>query len=374
MGTRRSGMFAIDDMEVPGLPGRIGVAACPGMVPGAWHQRARRRDLEQHVDAIRAWGAAAVVTLLGDLDLLASGVAVLPAALVARGVEWHHLPLDEVDPQARSVPYRWPACSPYLRAHLRRGGNVLIHDGIGLDRALDVSRRLRDELIAGIPSGSHARAQPDRIAGCLVGMATGDAIGRALLHQADGADPPIDARGQLAAAMFKGGRLIADRRTGELLSGCAASPAGAALRVVLDERVGVALAGALIGSGIVPSPDGGSARECDGPNAWLDVATIAAVVDLLVGGAAIDVAVTQALATIAPAGGTSITLATALHDALAGETFVDAMRRAGEHDRAAVMPIVGCIKGAEVGLASIPHGWMTSLELLEPLLALLHRR
>lgn len=374
MGTRHSGLFAIDDMAVPGLPGRIGVAACPGVVPGAWHHRARRRDLEQHVDAIRAWGAAAVVTLLADLDLLASGVAVLPAALVARGVEWHHLPLEQRDVQAGSVPHRWPACSPYLRAHLRRGGNVLIHDGIELDRAHGLSLRLRDELVAPIPSGGQDRGRFDRIAGCLVGLALGDAIGRAVHHQAPGADPPIDASGQLSAAVFKGGRLISDRVTGEVLTRYAASRASADLEVVLDGRVGVALAGALVGTGVVPLPNGWTARGCAPSSFRIDAATIAGVVDLLAGGTVIDVAVTQALSTTVPTGGTSATLAAALHDALAGESFVDAMQRASEHDddRAAVMPIVGCIKGAEVGLASIPYGWMTCLEILEPLLALLH--
>ena len=59
----------INDLQVPGTAGRIGMTLCPGkrgdsVFGGTWH-----RDLDTDLEAIGEWGAAAGVTLMEEHDV-----------------------------------------------------------------------------------------------------------------------------------------------------------------------------------------------------------------------------------------------------------------------------------------------------------------
>src|ERR1700751_2280307 len=76
--------------------GRVGITFCPGKydrnaMTGYWD-----RDLNLDLDAIRDWGAAAVVTLLETSELALLRVERLGEEAMRRNMLWFHLPIVDV--------------------------------------------------------------------------------------------------------------------------------------------------------------------------------------------------------------------------------------------------------------------------------------
>lgn len=187
--------------------GSVGVTLCPGKwqavsVSGTW-----QRDLVTDIDALRSWGAAAVVTLMPQDELQAVQADGIGAACEARGMEWHHLPIQDVDVPDAAFETAWLYAGLRLRAHLRAGRNVLLHCRGGLGRSGTIAARLLVELgwdaqqairavRAQRPGAIETRAQEAhvlntqvapadesaaaRALGCILGGAVGDAFGYAI--------------------------------------------------------------------------------------------------------------------------------------------------------------------------------------------------
>jgi ADP-ribosyl-[dinitrogen reductase] hydrolase len=73
--------------------GRVGITFCPGKydqnaMSGYWD-----RDLDLDLDAIRDWGAAAVVTLLEAREFTLLRVERLGEEVTRRNMLWFHLPI-----------------------------------------------------------------------------------------------------------------------------------------------------------------------------------------------------------------------------------------------------------------------------------------
>ena len=195
--------------------GQVGLTFCPGKTQphaatGAWD-----RDLGVDLDAIAAWGAVAVVTLVEEHELASLGVPVarLGAEVVARHMDWLHLPIADVSVPGPAFEARWAEVGEGLRARLRVGFNVLVHCKGGLGRAGTIAARLLIELgvvpeeavrrvravrpgaiempeqlayvlgLQPVPEpepATTAEAIRDRAVGCLLGLAVGDAVGTTL--------------------------------------------------------------------------------------------------------------------------------------------------------------------------------------------------
>ncbi len=193
--------------------GKVGLTLCPGKVQpdslsGGWN-----RDLELDLDAIAAWGAAAVVTLIERHELEALGVAELGEMVADRHMSWFHLPIRDVGTPDEEFEACWKSTGESIRSVIRDGFNVVVHCKGGLGRAGMISARLLVELgwdpenainaIRRVRPGAietqaqerHVGAQSpipephrdttpgaveDRALGCLIGLAVGDAIGTTL--------------------------------------------------------------------------------------------------------------------------------------------------------------------------------------------------
>lgn len=68
----------INGLRLPGLPGEIGMTFCPGKKSDSIYGGRWNRDLEKDISVIRAWGAAAVVTLLEDHEFELLGIPEFP--------------------------------------------------------------------------------------------------------------------------------------------------------------------------------------------------------------------------------------------------------------------------------------------------------
>lgn len=108
--------------------GRLGLAPCPG-------GRDRAADLEADLDAIRDWGARAVLSLVGDDEIAALGVAGLGDGLARRGIAWHRLPLRDFGTPDDAAMDLWRRLGPCLHGVLDAGGRVLVHCRGGLGRS-----------------------------------------------------------------------------------------------------------------------------------------------------------------------------------------------------------------------------------------------
>lgn len=105
---------AIDIVEVPATGARIGFTLCPGMklpgMLGPWD-----RDLDADCEAIAAWGAVAVATLIEDREIEALTVRDLPSVVEALGMDWHHLPIPDKHAPDEPVEVRWTYAGERLR-------------------------------------------------------------------------------------------------------------------------------------------------------------------------------------------------------------------------------------------------------------------
>ena len=187
--------------------GTVGVTLCPGKwqrtsISGTW-----QRDLATDIDTLQHWGAAAVVTLMPQHELQAVQADGIGAVCESRGIEWHHLPLQDVDVPDAAFETAWLYTGLRLREHLRAGRNVLLHCRGGLGRSGTIAARLLVELgwdahaairavRAQRPGAIETRAQEThvlqtqpvasdeshaaRVLGCILGGAVGDAFGYAI--------------------------------------------------------------------------------------------------------------------------------------------------------------------------------------------------
>lgn len=145
-------------LRIDGLPvgsGFVGLTMCPGQWSGQssgqssgqwsgqWSDATDAsesgggwaRDLETDLDAVRDWGAQAVVSLIEDPEFRLLQVAGLGNSATARGIDWHHFPIPDMATPEPATMARWRDLSRHLSRLLAQGGRVLIHCRAGLGRS-----------------------------------------------------------------------------------------------------------------------------------------------------------------------------------------------------------------------------------------------
>lgn len=140
-------------LEIASLPlpqgkGVLGITHCPGRCEVDWG--GERRELAVDLAAIRAWGATVLVTLIEAHEFELLKVNRLGEMAEAEGLEWHHLPIPDMDVPDWHFGRRWIYSGLRLRRLLRQGGRVVLHCRAGLGRAGTIAAHLLVEL--GVPS------------------------------------------------------------------------------------------------------------------------------------------------------------------------------------------------------------------------------
>lgn len=154
---RTSHSHPLQIAEVRARPdyGRVGITFCPGKhdrmaATGAW-----ARDLDLDLQAIAAWGAKLVLTLVEPAELRALAVPQLGHEVQARGMDWRHLPIADFSVPGAVFEAQWRIDGRHLRNLLRQGQDVLVHCKGGLGRAGMIAARLLVEL--GMPADDAIR-------------------------------------------------------------------------------------------------------------------------------------------------------------------------------------------------------------------------
>ena len=145
---RTSQTHPLQIAEVRASPahGRIGITFCPGKQDHFAHTGAWERDLGIDLDAIAAWGAKLVLTLVEPEELTALKVPQLGQEIQRRGIEWRHLPIVDYYIPSEDFEQQWATQGPEIREMLRNGDDVLVHCKGGLGRAGMIAARLLVEL------------------------------------------------------------------------------------------------------------------------------------------------------------------------------------------------------------------------------------
>ena len=146
--TRTSHTHPLQIATVQASPvhGRIGITFCPGKHDRAAATGAWARDLALDLDAVQAWGAKLVLTLIEPAELVALKVPDLGQEVAARGMAWCHLPIADYNVPTAACEAQWAAEGPAVRAVLRARQDVLVHCKGGLGRAGMMAARLLVEL------------------------------------------------------------------------------------------------------------------------------------------------------------------------------------------------------------------------------------
>jgi ADP-ribosyl-[dinitrogen reductase] hydrolase len=201
--TSASHPLRIDEVNIPGCRGRIGMTFCPGKkqtnaASGNWD-----RDLETDLRAIKKWGASTLITLMEEKEFSELKVVDLPVYATKMGLEWIHLPIKDISSPSPDAEVRWRAVVKGLKRSLLMGDKIVFHCKGGLGRtgtmaacllkelwingedAIRMVREARPGTIENREQEAYVlnympmsdRRSRDNFSGCLLGGAIGDALG-----------------------------------------------------------------------------------------------------------------------------------------------------------------------------------------------------
>jgi hypothetical protein len=155
---RTSHSHPIQIAEVRASPshGRIGITFCPGKHDRFAYTGAWERDLGIDLDAIAAWGAKLVLTLVEPAELTALKVPQLGHEIRRLGIAWRHLPIADYSVPTQAFEQQWVEQGREIREMLRHGDDVLVHCKGGLGRAGMIAARLLVELGMDAEAAIHA--------------------------------------------------------------------------------------------------------------------------------------------------------------------------------------------------------------------------
>jgi ADP-ribosyl-[dinitrogen reductase] hydrolase len=152
----------IDDVDIPGVPGTIGITLCPGKVQSGAVSGSWERDLRIDMQVVKSWGATAWLNLLTITEMLDLKVEDLEEAVKRSGIRYYRLPIEDGDIPDATFEKSWETVGNQLREELLRGGKILIHCKGGLGRSGMIAARLIVELGSTTPEEAIRRTRASR--------------------------------------------------------------------------------------------------------------------------------------------------------------------------------------------------------------------
>ncbi len=124
----------IDEITVTPYAGVLGLTFCPGkkifgLYSGQW-----QRDLELDLQAIKAWGATTIISLMQEHEFAKLQVPDFGEKVAQAGFLWVHAPIRDMQVPDEQFERVWQAHEIDLFNRLQRGERLLIHCRGGLGR------------------------------------------------------------------------------------------------------------------------------------------------------------------------------------------------------------------------------------------------
>jgi ADP-ribosyl-[dinitrogen reductase] hydrolase len=133
----------IDQLQLPGYSGSLGLTFCPGKKGRSLldHQF-WDRQLDVDIERIQVWGASVLVSLMQTHEFSALQVPDLRRKVQAAGIESIHLPIVDGGIPDAGFERQWAIAGPYLHQRLFSGERVVLHCRGGLGRTGLVAAKL----------------------------------------------------------------------------------------------------------------------------------------------------------------------------------------------------------------------------------------
>ncbi len=116
-----------------GENGKIGLTFCPGKKDLSIYEYSWDRNLELDLKVIKD-SASFLLTLIEDHEFALLKVKDLGIRAKEMGIEWLHLPIQDVSTPGKEFMEDWPKHSLYIRKLLLQKKNVVIHCRGGIGR------------------------------------------------------------------------------------------------------------------------------------------------------------------------------------------------------------------------------------------------
>ena len=184
--------------------GLLGLTLCPGKQGRSNFGDPWERDLGLDMRAIVDWGPTTLVSLMEAHEFPKLKVPNLGDTAEEAGLEWHHLPIPDVKIPKERFERLWTYSGHVLRRKLRSGETIVVHCRGGLGRTGMIAARLAiefgeapEEALRRVREARRGTVETtaqeayvlrqrasglderyaDRVLGCLLGGAVGDALG-----------------------------------------------------------------------------------------------------------------------------------------------------------------------------------------------------
>ena len=190
--------------ELPAGKGVLELTLCPGILLDPSDPPAPERRLSLHLQAVKDWGAAALVSLLEEHEFELLNITRLGVRSENLGIDWIHLPIEHHALPDVWFETQWPYAGHRILSLLQSGKKVAIHCRAGFGRTGTVAARILSELgayhsdaveevesvqtslqtnihcVAYLESIGQSQRNSElekRVLGCVLGGAVGDALG-----------------------------------------------------------------------------------------------------------------------------------------------------------------------------------------------------
>lgn len=143
--TSETDPLRVDAVAVPGTGAHIGMTFCPGKRQSWGRHAAWWRELVTDLEAIRAWGATTLITLIENKEFASVGVRALPERASQVGLNWLHWPIADCQAPDRRFEQAWRQDFPAVKQQLQSGQSIVLHCMGGMGRTGTVAARILTE-------------------------------------------------------------------------------------------------------------------------------------------------------------------------------------------------------------------------------------
>ena len=120
----------------------IGVAECPGRILTDKDNCYRQRNLVADLDAVKAWGAEILISLIEAHEFSFPGIAGFEVLVISRNLRWYHLPIADMGVPGKAFFNSWHAHGPDILRTIEQGGRIVVHCAGGLGRSGMIAAKL----------------------------------------------------------------------------------------------------------------------------------------------------------------------------------------------------------------------------------------